>query len=181
MTVAITWLDKFFANALVLDDSAGTVDGQPLYYDAATGKWTPQAVDYVWSGGTDADTHPLPTVHATRAGKQTTDATANVVVATYPNPPDGTEVRVVVECLAKRTDVVGDAAWFSLRAVWLYTGGAYVVVHAPEVVSSDHTAGAAAWVAGLSASGASGIQVKVTGEAGKTITWKTVRESIEAI
>jgi hypothetical protein len=129
-----------------------------------------------FSGGLDGNGDPLPSTDALRAAIRTTDATANQVLSTV-TPADGQQIRVISEVMAVRKDVVGQAAWFLLRAVYLRVGGSLTVVKAPEVLATGATTGASTWAAQLAAVGTA-IQTQVTGEAGKTVHWNIVREWI---
>ena len=134
--------------------------------------------EILFGGGLDAVLLPLPSTNAFRDGIQTFDATPGQVLNSV-TPANGQQVRVLSEVMAVRTDVVGDAAWFLLRGVWLRNGGSLVVVKAPSMVDSGSTAGASTWTAVLAASDAS-VQTQVMGQAGKTVHWSVVREWIEA-
>jgi len=132
-----------------------------------------------FTGGVDDYLLPLPATNSLRDGYQTTDGTANQIMNTV-TPPDGYMIRVVSEISAIRTDVAGDAAWFLVKGVWLRSGGSLIAIKAPEVIDTGATAGASTWAATLAAVG-SAVQTQVTGQAGKTIHWSTVREWVEAI
>jgi hypothetical protein len=136
------------------------------------------AQEILFSGGVDGNGDVLPATDALRTGFRTTNATANQVLSSI-TPTDGQEIRVISEVMAVRTDVVGQAAWFLLRGIWLRVGASLTVVKAPEVLATGATTGATTWTAVLAAVGTA-VQTQVTGEAAKTVHWSLVREWIEA-
>jgi Pectate lyase superfamily protein len=131
-----------------------------------------------WSGGRDLDGFSNPFFDSKRDGKITAD-TDQAIAHTYV-PSDGDLCRIVVQVLAKRTDVIGDCAYFVLRGVWLRQGSSLTEVSAAEIVKASATAGASAWLASLGTSG-SAIQTLVRGEGGKIIHWSVIHEAVEAV
>lgn len=132
-----------------------------------------------WTGGTDADGYSLATADSLRDGKLTHNATP-VTAHTIAISVDKQLVRVICEVLAKREDVIGDAAYFVVRAVYLRNGSSLSAVSAPEVIKSASTGSATTWAAALSAS-STNVLLTVTGEAAKDIHWSVLREEIIAI
>lgn len=133
---------------------------------------------FQFMGGIDGYGGTRPSTNALRDGYQTTNGSANQVMSTV-TPSSGQQIRVLSEVMATRTDVLGDAAWFLLKAVYLRNGGSLVVVKAPSIVDTGSTAGASTWTAQLAANGTA-IETQITGQAGKIIHWSIVREFVEA-
>lgn len=131
-------------------------------------------VSLPWEGGTDSDGDALCAALPFRFGKKTTNATANVVIASH-TPPDGANFSVVAEVHAKRTDVQGDNGWFLLRGILQRVGTALNDIRPLEVVASNNPFG---WTCQL-AKNAQSLELQATGEVGKTIKWWGVYQILE--
>lgn len=134
------------------------------------------------------------------AARTTTDATAstllfdgggvtaNTVTLTGANTnvltiPVSKAHRFRIEAMARRTDVTGDAAGFSVVGTIIRaSAGSAAFISAP-VVTTDATAGAATWTLAVTINTADAtnnyLQITVTGEAAKTIRWAAKLETTE--
>lgn len=131
-----------------------------------------------WAGGLESDGYALPFTHQVRDGYVTTNATTTTAT-TYSVLVDGDLVEFETKVVAKRLDVIGDAAIFILRGAWLRQGSSLTVVDDFEIVKRSSTPGAGAWTAALDITSGTSIRVQVTGESGKVIHWSLVRETLE--
>lgn len=105
----------------------------------------------------------------------TTDATATLIgisgAAIAPSIPENTTWLYKARVVARRTDVEGDTAAFTMEGcVSRNTGGNIANIGTPTITTIGATAGAAAWSIAL-VLGSSTFNVKATGEADKTIRW----------
>lgn len=99
---------------------------------------------------------------------ETSDATPTVLDS-YPLEDNAT-THIEVFVTAYQTSGPSDGVTWVLRAAWRRTGPAVTHLGA---TSSDQQ-GSAAWFAALTPNGTN-IEVRVTGEAGKTIRWRSIR------
>jgi hypothetical protein len=107
---------------------------------------------------------------------------ALTVVHAYALPDNATTV-VSVEVAAKQSEGTSspDGASFSLKGVWYRNAaGAPVQVKAPTVTDSNPNATGTAWSAVLALNG-NNVEVRVAGDAAKTITWTVIREGLEGV
>jgi hypothetical protein len=132
----------------------------------------------LWTGGIEIDGYGLLFDDMVRDGKVTTDATVTTI-HTYAVSTDGDLVEFEAKIVAKRLDIVGDAAIFVLRGAWLRQGSTLTVVDDSEVVKRSSTVGAAAWTVVLDATSTTNIRIIATGDANKVIHWGIRRELLE--
>lgn len=97
---------------------------------------------------------------------------------------DNTETAVYVEVQGLQNTAgepgTPDGAEFQLKGVWFRAnGGAPVVVKVPTVVDSNPNANGAAWTAVLLLLG-NAVEIVVTGDNGKDVSWTTTRITYEA-
>jgi hypothetical protein len=152
-----------------------SVHAGKLYTDA---KEEFRSVSLLWDTQNESDGYALPFVAKVRDGHVTNNATTTTI-HTYSVPTDGDLVEFEVKIIAKRLDVIGDAAIFVLRGAWLRIGNALTIVDDFEIVKRSSTPGAGAWTAAIDVTSTTNIRVQVTGEANKVIHWSLVREILE--
>lgn len=139
-------------------------------------KYTTQP-ETLWSPAADTDGTARAHVKADSSGLTTTNNTTTTV-ATYAL---GTSTLTYINVVVLAWQPGGpDAACFKLSGAWYRNGSsAPVQVKAPVVDESDANASGTAWTATLVLSG-NNVNVRATGDTGKTIKWEVIRQGVEA-
>jgi hypothetical protein len=113
----------------------------------------------------------------------TTDATATLIglggAASAPTMPAGTSWFFTAKIVARRTDVEGDTACFEVKGLMQKIGtNAVALVGTPTITQLFASSGATTWAVTVSV-GTSTLNIRGTGEAGKTIRWVMKLERVE--
>jgi hypothetical protein len=113
----------------------------------------------------------------------TTDATAALIgiegAALAPVMPASTSWFFTARIVARRTDVEGDTACFEVKGLaYRNVTGNITLVGTPTITQLFATAGATTWAVSV-VLGTSTLNIKATGEAGKTIRWVEKLELVE--
>lgn len=138
-----------------------------------------------WTSGLDPIGLSVPIVESDRESNQTT-GTSLAVIKSWAMGTDKMVMRVYAEVIGNRTDVDGDAAWFARKLVVKRNANGFSVLKTDADADGPFSVGTAtSWVATLNGvTGATGaaptVELRVTGETGKTIHWSMVDEKIEA-
>jgi hypothetical protein len=138
-----------------------------------------------WTSGLDPIGLAVPIVESDRESNQTT-GTSFAVIKSWAMGTDKMVMRVYAEVIGNRTDVDGDAAWFARKMVVKRNANGFAVLKTDADADGPFSVGTAtSWLATLNGvTGATGaaptVELRVTGETGKTIHWSMVDEKIEA-
>ncbi len=155
-----------FPGATVIDDPVNQ-QGKVLL-----GSTSADTNDWVPDSGVGQKTHGKKTSLIT-----TTNATTAIETVALPDSAV-TAVYAEISAHQKAGTSSPDGAEFQLKGVWRRDGGAPVQIKAPTVIDGNVNASGTGWTAVLLVSGNT-VLINVTGDTGKTISWRCTRVTYE--